>query len=140
MELDFIRIKKHDLEKALSCLETSLNIIENKDPIIQNYYEQMRNSAIKCFEFSIDTFWKFLKEYLIKVYQVQITVHSPKSIFQEAFKVNLINQKMLEICIGMFDDRNLTSHTYKEDLAEEILNRLPEYYKCMKEILNQINI
>jgi hypothetical protein len=38
----------------------------------------------------------------------------------------------------MTDDRNLTSHTYDEELAKELYNKLPQYYKLMEEILKKI--
>jgi hypothetical protein len=38
----------------------------------------------------------------------------------------------------MTDDRNLTSHTYDEDLAEGLYHKLYEHYELMKEVLEII--
>jgi len=39
----------------------------------------------------------------------------------------------------MLDDRNLTSHTYVEELAESIARRIPDYSKNMKEVMTQLS-
>jgi hypothetical protein len=40
----------------------------------------------------------------------------------------------------MVDDRNLTSHTYKEALAEKIASRIPAYCKIMEKLLAKTKI
>jgi len=36
----------------------------------------------------------------------------------------------------MTDDRNLTSHTYIEQIAEQIYRKIEQYYKLMEAIFN----
>ena len=38
----------------------------------------------------------------------------------------------------MVDDRNLTSHTYIEELADAIFRRLPSYLSVMSNLLRRI--
>lgn len=40
----------------------------------------------------------------------------------------------------MIAARNLTSHTYNEFLAQEIVSDLPEYYDLMQKIMKRISI
>ena len=44
-----------------------------------------------------------------------------------------------ESAIQMTDDRNLTSHTYVEAVAQKIFLRLPTYAKLLRRILNAID-
>ena len=37
-------------------------------------------------------------------------------------------------CLEMTDDRNLTSHTYIEEIAEQIYKRVEDYGKLMEAI------
>jgi hypothetical protein len=46
--------------------------------------------------------------------------------------MDFLNEQETETAIRMTDDRNLTNHTYDEDLADEIFNKLPEYYALLK--------
>lgn len=39
----------------------------------------------------------------------------------------------------MATDRNATSHTYNEQLAEHISNRISAYYETIKEILEKLS-
>lgn len=36
--------------------------------------------------------------------------------------------------LEMTDDRNLTSHTYHENVAEEIYSKIKDYYKFMNKV------
>ncbi len=38
----------------------------------------------------------------------------------------------------MTDDRNLTSHTYIEEIAKTIYQKLPIYYQIMRELFDKI--
>lgn len=41
--------------------------------------------------------------------------------------------------LSMLKDRNLTSHTYKEDLAVEIYHRLPAHFEAMMALYRLLN-
>ncbi len=45
-------------------------------------------------------------------------------------------RKLLE----MIDYRNLTSHTYHEEIAEEIFKNIKTYIQLLKEVFEKINI
>lgn len=139
VELTQIQTRQLAAQQALGCLKEALEIM-NSDPMAQKYYKQMRNSAIQCFEFSIDTLWKLLKEYLLYVHKIQLSPPSPKAAFQEALRVNLINHSQLDVFFNIVDARNITSHTYNEKLAEQISKELPEYYILMQSVLDKIKL
>jgi nucleotidyltransferase substrate binding protein (TIGR01987 family) len=69
------------------------------------------DATIQRFEFTFELAWKFLKDYFLKR---DIELYYPK----EVFNVNLIDNE--EIWIKMLQDRNMTSYTYDEKLADTI--------------------
>ena len=58
----------------------------------------------------------------------------PKSCFREALATGLITEEQTVACLEMTDDRNLTSHTYVEEIAEQIYKRVEDYRKLMEAI------
>jgi len=100
----------------------------------------MRDSAIQRFEYSIDTFWKFLKIYLQEIKKIDIEGSSPRSILRQSLHNQIINEDEFNTLISGIVDRNLTSHSYNEELAEKIIQHLPLYYSKMNTILQRIQI
>ena len=96
----------------------------------------VRDAAIQRFEYSFESAWKLLKEYLET--QEGIVCNSPKGCFREALHVGLLTRAETETCLIMTDDRNLTSHTYLESLAERIYAQLPVYLTVMQSLAKQI--
>lgn len=85
----------------------------------------VRDAAIQRFEFTFDLSWKLLKSVLQEDKGVVCT--SPKDCFREAHQNHLIDYD--DIWLVMTDQRNLTSHTYNEEVAQEIFKNLPSYLK-----------
>lgn len=90
--------------------------------------------TIHRFEFTIELFWKALRKKLIDEHN--ITANSPKSVLQEAFANNLIDNEVM--WIAMLQDRNLTSHTYKEALAVIVYNNIKNYTPFLRQSLNKL--
>ena len=63
-----------------------------------------------------------------------IRCNSPKSCFREALAAGLVTEEQAVTCLEMTDDRNLTSHTYIEEVAERIYKRVEDYRKLMEAI------
>lgn len=100
--------------------------------------ELERAGIIQFFEMSFELAWKVLKDYLESE---EYIVKSPRETVKQAFQIGLIDNG--HAWMDALADRNLTTHTYNEELAnkmtEEILNiYLPEldkiYIKLLKEI------
>jgi nucleotidyltransferase substrate binding protein (TIGR01987 family) len=96
----------------------------------------VRDAAIQRFEYSFESTWKSLKGYL-EVYE-GIVCNSPKGCFREALQTGLLSRAEIEVCMIMTDDRNLTSHTYLESLAEHIYTQLPAYLTVLQSLIKQI--
>jgi nucleotidyltransferase substrate binding protein (TIGR01987 family) len=125
------------MEKLRAKLETAQKTLKTFEEILKEPYSKIvRDASIQRFEYSSEVFWKVVKIYL--EYQEGIVCNSPKSCFREMFSVGLIDENKTTKLLEMTDDRNLTSHTYDEDLAEGLYNKLHEHYELMKEILEII--
>lgn len=81
------------------------------------------DATIQRFEFSVELFWKLLKRLLLDLGQ---ETNYPKAVLREAFSTGLIDQE--QKWIQMLDDRNETSHTYDEELADVIYGRIKTIY------------
>lgn len=81
------------------------------------------DATIQRFEFSVELFWKLLKRLLSDLGQ---ETHYPKAVLKEAFVVELIHQE--QVWLAMLNDRNETSHTYDEELADAIYGRIKTTY------------
>jgi len=116
-----------ETEKALRTL---------KEISQESYSVVVRDAAIQRFEYTFEAFWKFLREYLAEYEGVRC--NSPKSCFREALSVGLVSDEQTVTCLEMTDDRNLTSHTYIEGLAEQIYKKTESYCKLMEDIFNLV--
>ena len=111
------------LKKIISDYERALNRLEaafNKATEFRNreLYEFFRDSTIQRFEFSVELMWKLIKRFLEE--NEGISCRSPKSCIREFFSAGYLSQDETLTLLKMVDDRNRTSHTYHEEIAEEI--------------------
>ncbi len=103
-----------------------------KEALAEENTEFVRDACIQRFEFCFDLSWKFLKTLLIEEKGIQC--QGPKDCFRVAYKQGLLDYD--DYWLEMTNMRNLTSHTYKEDLAKEVYSKLPQalahFEKLMK--------
>ena len=114
-----VDLKLAALGKALQRFHESLQFDESQPLVI--------DASIQRFGFSIELSWKTLKACLA---QEGISANMPRECMQQAFAAHWFNDE--KAWLSMLKDRNLTSHTYKEDLALDIYRRLPAHYQAMK--------
>lgn len=92
------------------------------------------DATIQRFEFTIELFWKLLKNILESK---GVEVQYPKDVLREAFKGDLIHDEHLWLM--MLKDRNLTSHTYDETLADVIYQHIQSYVPVFRSTLTQLS-
>jgi len=126
--LEKLKKKIQDAKKAILSLEEILT---------EKYSKIVRDATIQRFEYTFEVAWKLLKEYLY--HKEGIVCNSPKSCFREAFSVGLLNEEETVLFIQMTDDRNLTSHTYDEEIAENLYKKIKNYYALLKSLIERIN-
>ena len=125
-------------ETAKNAIESFNIAVEKFDDGTQNLseegYRTLRDSAIKRFEIAVDTLWKYLKIYL--EVQKGVVHNSPKPVFRECLRTNILTPQETAAALEMIDARNTTSHIYKEEIAEQISHKLQNYATLMEKIIS----
>ncbi|AXF57083.1 HI0074 family nucleotidyltransferase substrate-binding subunit [Salicibibacter kimchii] len=109
-------------DKALKTLE-EIQDIETPSAI-------ERDAFIQRFEYTFESVWKLGKEYLREI--EGLDHGSPKRIIRASREVALLSAEETVAALEMVDDRNLTTHTYNEALADQIYEKIPAYAKLMR--------
>lgn len=92
-----------EFAKALRRLEEALSL--KKDDIV-------RDSVIQRFEFTVELAWKTAKKVL------GLTATAPRVVIREMAQQGVIKDPQL--WFDFLEARNLSAHTYKEELAEKV--------------------
>lgn len=92
--------------------------------------EMIKEGLIQRFEYTHELAWNVMKDYAR--YQGNFEVGGSRDATREAFQLNLVSDG--KIWMDMIGSRNKTSHTYDEDIADEIYHRiLNDYYPAFLE-------
>lgn len=125
--MDYLGEKHAQLEQALKMWEKALNT---------TFSDISRDASIQRYEFSFELLWKVIKKYLKEIEGFEC--NSPKSCFREIRMTLEMNETDIETCISMTEDRNLSVHTYSEEMANNLYAKLPEYARVSKLIAKKI--
>lgn len=104
-------------------------IIALKEVLAVEKNKITRDSALLRFQLCFELAWKAIKVYSRKE---GVECFSPKSCFQTAFQLNLVDYD--ENWLNMVNDRNLIVHLYEEDMADKIFSRLPDYLTLFEKL------
>jgi len=117
------------LAAARRALQTLLRLpLQEADPD-----DVVRDAAIQRFEYAFETLWKASQTYLRENEGVE--AGSPKAAIRALFRLGLLGEDQVRQALDMADDRNLTVHTYNEELARSIFGRLKVYARLMQDWL-----
>ena len=114
-----LKVKLINFRNALQRLKEAAKELKQN-----NAGDVVRDGVIQRFEFTYELAWKTTKEYLEDIGIVDR--NSPKAVIKEAYAQKLIVNE--ENWLLMLNDRNMTSHVYKEEMAEEIAERIINCY------------
>jgi len=94
-----------------------------------------RDSTIQRFEFCYEMAWKTLKAFL--EWEGTITT-SPRETLRSAFSSGLLGSEV-QLWERMLADRNVTSHTYNESVAQRIADNISAvYHKVLVELVDRL--
>lgn len=110
---------KQRLENYAKALRQLTRFIEKGE---LNELEQQ--GLIQCFEYTYELAWNSIKD-LFEA-QGEVSIIGSRDAFRLAFKRGLIENG--ETWMEMIKSRVLTSHTYNEEVAEEIANKIVTQY------------
>lgn len=98
-------------------------------------YRTFRDSVVMRFAYTLDTTWKYTKFYLEKRFGA---VHnSPKPVLRECQRNAILSEEETVAALEMVDARNLTAHIYREEVAEQIVKYIDQYYALLLAILTR---
>lgn len=135
--MEKLKLKHETLLKALSTLHEILDY-QKQTSLDEILKKVVRDSVIKRFEFSFELFWKYLLKYLDIVMQAKLENKGPRSVIENSKNNLLISEMEYTFLIEMLGFRNLTSHEYKEKLADQANQKMENFYKTMIEIANRL--
>lgn len=100
--------------------------------------ELERAGIIQFFEMTFELAWKVLKDYLEAQ---EYLVKSPRETVKQAFQIGLIDNG--HVWMDALSNRNLTTHTYDEELANKMTNEiitmyLPELDKMYEKLFKEL--
>ncbi|SKC55835.1 nucleotidyltransferase substrate binding protein, HI0074 family [Maledivibacter halophilus] len=83
-----------------------------------------KQGTIQAFEYTHELSWKVLKDFLESRGNTEI--YGSRDAVREAFKLGIIENG--EVWMQMIKSRNLTSHTYDETTADDIIRLIKDMY------------
>ena len=123
--MERIKLRYKDAKRAHGTLRSVLD---------EPYSVIVRDATIQRFEYTFESLWKFLKEYLKE--KEGIISNSPKNCFREIFSLGFLTEEETVKFLEMTDRGNETSHTYKEEVAESIYNKTKGYCSLIENLLS----
>jgi nucleotidyltransferase substrate binding protein (TIGR01987 family) len=110
--------------KALTQLEKFID----KGDALNELEEQ---GMIKAFEYTFELAWNTIKDFYEA--QGETNIQGSRDAIRLAFKRGLVSDG--EAWMEMIKDRNRTSHTYNQEIADEIANNiLTDYYPAYTDL------
>ena len=93
-----------------------------------------KEGMIQRFEYTFELSWKTLKDFLeSRGVQVQF----PRDVIKEAFSSGIIHDG--EIWMDMLDNRNLMSHTYQEEIFQEVVHKVnSKYFSAITRVIEYL--
>jgi len=86
-----------------------------------------KQGLIQAFEFTHELAWNVMRDYF--VYQGNMDISGSRDAVRESFKAGLVTDG--DGWMEMIKSRNMTSHTYNEKVAEEIVQFITKTYHTL---------
>jgi len=106
-------------KKALSQLQNAVALGQKRP-----FSELEEQGLIQAFEITHELAWNVMKDYFY--YQGNNTITGSRDATREAFHVGLVENG--DVWMEMIQSRNKTSHTYNNEIAEEIVSKISALY------------
>jgi len=111
--------RANSFERALGRLRAAVKLAEQRE-----LSDLEAQGLIQGFEYTHELAWKTLKDFLEA--QGTVNLYGSRDTTRAAFRNRLIENG--ETWMDMVDKRNLTSHTYDEEVAAEVVRTIRNTY------------
>ena len=108
-----------NFRKALAQLNNAVALSQHRE--LSDLEEQ---GLIQAFQFTHELAWNVMRDYFL--YQGNDSIHGSRDATREAFQKGLIRYG--DGWMEMIKSRNQTSHTYNEETAKEIVDKITSVY------------
>lgn len=105
------------------------------DALAQPENEFVRDAIVQRFEFTFELGWKAMQAHLL---DLGTATGAPRQSIRAAVAVGLIGEADAGAWLSMLDARNLTTHTYREEMAAEIVRDVRERHVATLRALARI--
>ena len=122
-----------ELSKRMSAAKQALERLHEVTQI-ENLSDIERDALIQRFEFCFEIMWKCGKDYLTNIHGFDAA--SPKKVIRLFREIGAFDEDETIMALEMADDRNLTVHTYDENLAKLLVTRIYSYETLMNKWYN----
>ena len=126
--MDVVKTRLAHLHAALAALDEALEL-SDPSPL-------ERDGAIQRFEFTFEAFWKAAKSWLER--HEGLPCASPRACIRALGQAGIFDPAETTAALVMADDRSLTVHTYNQETAQAIFQRLPAHATLIHNALERI--
>lgn len=113
------------LDQAVTKIKTDFEIEDDGTIDDDEFLDDIiKEGIIQRFEYTHELSWKVMKDFLEDVGEVKM--YGSKDATKEAFAAELITDG--DVWMDMIKSRNKTSHTYNEEIADEIFKNIITQY------------
>ena len=125
------------LAKSIDALERSVKTASRIDGSNEDLQETVRAGVVHSFEVAYEVSWKMIKRWLEEnIGSAYADGISKRDIFRRAAENLLITDA--ERWMDYNEARNLTSHTYNEDVAQSVFAEATEFVHDVKYLLRML--
>jgi len=117
-----------NFKKALTALRAAVELASQRE-----LTDLEKQGMIQCFEFTFELAWNTVKDYLEE--QGITGIIGSKNAVRYAFNEGIIEDG--EIWMDMINDRNLASHVYDEETANNLFKAIKSNYYIQFNKLNE---
>jgi nucleotidyltransferase substrate binding protein (TIGR01987 family) len=127
--------KLNDLSAALSNYRDALTLESDLFPAL--VADTIESGQIQKFEFTVELLWKTVQVFLLEMDGIDVV--TPKSVAKEFVEAGYCEYETYELFIRAINDRNQLSHIYRQEMADTIRQRLPEYVAMVERIVRVLH-
>lgn len=116
-----------NFRKALAKMSEAIDIVAEKYDWQDSIDELLKEGLIQRFEYTHELAWKVMKDY--EEYQGYNNIRGSRDAIRLALQIGIIKDKEW---LETIEDRNLTSHNYDEEVAEDVfISIVNDYYPLL---------
>ncbi len=116
-----------NFRKALAKMSEAIDIVAEKYDWQDSIDELLKEGLIQRFEYTHELAWKVMKDY--EEYQGYNNIRGSRDAIRLALQIGIIEDKEW---LETIEDRNLTSHNYDEEVAEDVfISIVNDYYPLL---------